>query len=332
MQKTITLFTGENQYTITQEITRRYTSFLAKYPEASLHYYTPLNRNIEEIEQQIFWGGLFSSHKIIILNGIPLDSTPWNTLKVEEIEDIANDILNRSIPDGVVLILVSYKPDKRTKFFKAFPQENIKNFPLLDEREIKQFIKEKSDSLSLKFWNSEIDAFFNFIGGDQFRIESELNKLAWYKDFHPDFHFTPENMENFLFLTPEVNNFEFFDVLLESPEKAEKYLEHMQEEWSNWVMAMGFFHWGIKNDLLLIDAYEKGIKDQKILASELKMHPFVLKKTLTKIKSLLEKKSYIINFLQGLIRIESGIKKGMIWEDYFRLEIKKLLFANEKVK
>jgi hypothetical protein len=54
MQKTITLFTGENQYTITQEITRRYTSFLAKYPEASLHYYTPLNRNIEEIEQQIF--------------------------------------------------------------------------------------------------------------------------------------------------------------------------------------------------------------------------------------------------------------------------------------
>jgi hypothetical protein len=37
-------------------------------------------------------------------------------------------------------------------------------------------------------------------------------------------------MENFLFLTPEVNNFEFFDVLLESPEKAEKYLEHMQEE------------------------------------------------------------------------------------------------------
>ncbi|MBQ7074778.1 hypothetical protein IJM86_07205 [bacterium] len=47
--------------------------------------------------------------------------------------------------------MVSYKPDKRTKFFKAFPQENIKNFPLLDERELKQFIKEKSDSLSLNF-------------------------------------------------------------------------------------------------------------------------------------------------------------------------------------
>ena len=139
-------------------------------------------------------------------------------------------------------------------------------------------------------------------------------------------------MENFLFLTPEVNNFEFFDALLDSPEKAIKYIEHMQEEGNNWVMTMGFFHWGIKNDLLLIDAYEKGIKDQKILASELKIHPFVLKKTLTKIKSLLEKKTYIINFLHGLIRIESGIKKGIITEEYFRLEIKKLLFAKEKIK
>ncbi|MBQ7074777.1 hypothetical protein IJM86_07200 [bacterium] len=159
-----------------------------------------------------------------------------------------------------------------------------------------------------------------------------MYKLAWYKNIHPDFHFTSANMENFLFLTPEVNNFEFFDALLDSPEKAIKYIEHMQEEGNNWVMTMGFFHWGIKNDLLLIDAYEKGIKDQKILASELKIHPFVLKKTLTKIKSLLEKKTYIINFLHGLIRIESGIKKGIITEEYFRLEIKKLLFAKEKIK
>ena len=264
---------------------------------------------------------------MVILSGMPIDSTSWNTLKVDDIEPLTKDIFTRGIPDGVILILISYKPDKRTKFFKDFPKENMKEFPLLDERGIKSFIKEKSDSLWVKLWNPEIEALSEYIGSDQFRIESELDKLSEYQKVHPEMQYTVQNLKEFLYLTPEQNNFDFFDIMLEDQKKAYKYLENMQSEWANRAQMIGFFHRGIKNFILLADAYEKGVKDSKILASELKIHPFVLKKNLSKMKTLLEKKSYITNFLHGLISIESDIKKGKLSEENFWLRIKQLLFV-----
>lgn len=328
MQPTIQLFTWENEYALHQEILKRYTGFRAKHQDGGFYYYTPLNWDQDEIEQVIYWWWLFASFNLIILNGAPLDTTPWNVLKVDQFEHLATMILERGVPQGSIVVFVSYKPDKRTRFFKAFPKENIKTFDVLESIALKNFIQKKAHDYGLSFGNTEIEILLKFVGINQFRLEWELEKLAFYSRQNPNIKFTEEIVQNIVYSTPEMNNFDFFDYLISDQKKAYQYLLHMQEEWSNFMLSLGFFYWGIKNYILLIDAYSKGIKDAKLLASALKMHPFVLKKNLGKIKTLLEKKSYIHHFFKELVRLESDIKSGITKEQDFRIRIKQIFFSH----
>jgi DNA polymerase III delta subunit len=47
-----------------------------------------------------------------------LDTEKSNTIKAEEIEKLAEDIMSYSLSKEVLLICVSYKPDKRGRFYK----------------------------------------------------------------------------------------------------------------------------------------------------------------------------------------------------------------------
>jgi DNA polymerase III delta subunit len=65
--------------------------------------------------------------------------------------------MNYSLPGEVLLICVSYKPDKRGRFYKRFDkldkdnsyQKLIKTFAPLSERELPDFVKESSKDLNL---------------------------------------------------------------------------------------------------------------------------------------------------------------------------------------
>jgi DNA polymerase III delta subunit len=49
--------------------------------------------------------------------------------------------MNYPLPSEVLLICVSYKPDKRGRFYKRFDSNaTIKSFPLLNERELPAFV------------------------------------------------------------------------------------------------------------------------------------------------------------------------------------------------
>jgi DNA polymerase III delta subunit len=74
-----------------------------------------------------------------------------------KIEKLTDDIMNYSLPSEVVLVCVSYKPDKRGRFYKRFDkldkdnpsQKLIKTFAPLSERELSDFVKENSKDLNL---------------------------------------------------------------------------------------------------------------------------------------------------------------------------------------
>jgi DNA polymerase III delta subunit len=94
---------------------------------------------------------------LVILYGIPLDTEKSNAIKAEEIEKLAEDIMSYSLPSEVLLICVSYKPDKRGRFYKRFDkldkdnpsQKLIKTFVPLSERELPDFVRESSKDLNL---------------------------------------------------------------------------------------------------------------------------------------------------------------------------------------
>ena len=92
-------------------------------------------------------------------------------MKVDQFEHLATMILERGVPQGSIVVFVSYKPDKRTRFFKAFPKENIKTFDVLESIALKNFIQKKAHDYGLSFGNTEIEILLKFVGINQFRLE-----------------------------------------------------------------------------------------------------------------------------------------------------------------
>jgi len=58
----------------------------------------------------------------------------------------------------------------------------------------------------------------------------------------------------------------------------------------------------------IIDLVERGIKDNKILAEKLKLHPFVIAKNMKSIDKLITKKDKIIEMFNLLINLDYNIK------------------------
>jgi DNA polymerase III delta subunit len=131
--------------------------FAEKNGKDSIFSFNRENRDFGQIKQTIFSGGFFITNKLVILYGVPLDTEKSNTIKADEIEKLAEDIMNYQLPSEVLLICVSYKPDKRGRFYKRFDkldkenpfQKLIKTFSPLSERELPDFVKENSKDLNL---------------------------------------------------------------------------------------------------------------------------------------------------------------------------------------
>jgi DNA polymerase III delta subunit len=93
----------------------------------------------------------------VILYGVPLDTEKSNAIKAEEIEKIAEDLMNYSLPNEVLLVCVSYKPDKRGRFYKWFDnldkenpsQKIIKSFSSLKDYELLNFVSQEAKDLNL---------------------------------------------------------------------------------------------------------------------------------------------------------------------------------------
>jgi DNA polymerase III delta subunit len=131
--------------------------FAEKNGKDSIFSFNRENRDYGQIKQTIFSGGFFVTNKLIILYGIPLDTEKSNAIKTDEIEKLAEDIMNYPLPSEVLLICVSYKPDKRGRFYKRFDkldkdnpsQKIIKSLAPLKDYELSNFVVQESKDLNL---------------------------------------------------------------------------------------------------------------------------------------------------------------------------------------
>ena len=81
-----------------------------------------------------------------------------------ETEKLVDDIMGLNIPSGVLIVCVSYKPDKRNRFYKWIDKLNkenpsekiIKSFDVLSRRELFDFVTQESSDLNL---NSDVVEF-----------------------------------------------------------------------------------------------------------------------------------------------------------------------------
>ena len=324
--KKIYLFTWENTYTLTKELKRWKDWFAEKNGSESVFVFNRENWDYGQIKQIIFSGGFFVTNKLVILEWIPLDTEKSNAIKADEIEKVAEDIMNYPLPGEVLLIFVSYKPDKRSRFYKRFDSNaTVKSFPLLNERELPSFVSQEWKDLN--FSSAVVDALIKKVWNDQFRLASEVDKLRYRKQYYSK-EITPEVVDQVCFWMIDEDVFKLLELAIIKPEMAVKSIKSMQESWIDWNVLNGSFAWGLRNYLFVLDYAEHWITDSKQIAGELKQNPWVITNIVKKLPQLKEKKNLIKDLFKSIVDIDYDIKSGNAQPETYFFTIKKVLLQN----
>lgn len=291
------------------------------------------NWDYGQIKQTIFSGGFFVTNKLIILYGVPLDTEKSNAIKADEIERLAEDIMNYSLPSEVLLICVSYKPDKRGRFYKRFDklhkdnpaQKTIKTFAPLSERELPDFVKENSKDLNLD--SKVIQALIHKVWNDQFRLESEIDKLRYRKKYYNE-EITTKVVDDVCFGMIDEDIFQLLDLALTDTKSAVKFIQWLQDDWLDRNAVNGSFAWWLRNYLFVLDYADYWITDSKQIASELKQNPWAIMNITKKLSLLKEKRNLIQNLFKSIVDIDYDIKSGNAQPESYFFTIKKVLLQN----
>jgi len=331
--KKIFLFTWENTYTLNKELKRWKDMFAEKNGKDSIFSFNRENWDYGQIKQTIFSGGFFVTNKLIILYGIPLDTEKSNAIKAEEIEKLAEDIVNYPLPSEVLLICVSYKPDKRGRFYKRFDkldkdnpsQKILKSFAPLKDYELSKFVSEESKDLNLD--SKVIETLIHKVWNDQFRLESEIDKLRYRKKYYND-EITPKVVDEVCFGMIEEDIFQLLDLALTDTKSAVQFIQWLQDDGLDWNAVNGSFAWWLRNYLFVLDYADHWITDSKQIASELKQNPWAIMNITKKLSFLKEKRNLIQNLFKSIVDIDYDIKNGNAQPESYFFTIKKVILQN----
>ncbi len=291
------------------------------------------NRDYGQIKQTIFSWGFFVTKKLIILYGIPLDTEKSNAIKVDEIEKLAEDIMNYSLPNEVFLICVSYKPDKRGRFYKWIDKLNkdnpsqkiVKSFVPLKDYELINFVAQESKDLNLD--SKVIATLIHKVWNDQFRLESEIDKLRYWKKYYKE-EITSKVVDEVCFWMIEEDVFKLLDLALTDPKSAIKFVQWLQDDWLDWNAVNASFAWGLRNYLFVLDYADHWITDSKQIASELKQNPWSIMNITKKLNVLKKKRNLIQTLFKSIVDIEYDVKSGNAQPETYYFTIKKVLLQN----
>ena len=307
--------------------------FVEKNWADSIFSFNRENWNYGQIKQTIFSGWFFVTNKLVILYGIPLDTEKSNAIKVEEIEKLAEDIMSYSLPQEVLLICVSYKPDKRGRFYKRFDkldkdnpsQKIIKSFAPLKDYELSNFVSQEAKDLNLD--SKVVEALIHKVWNDQFRLEFEVDKLRYWKKYYWE-EITTNVVDDVCFGMIEEDIFQLLDLALTKPESAVKFVQSLQDDGLDRNAVNGSFARWLRNYLLVLDYADHWITDSKQIASELKQNPWAIMNITKKLSLLKEKRNLIKILFKSIVDIDYDIKNGNAQPESYFFTIKKVLLQN----
>lgn len=320
------LFTGDESYLLQQELSKRKAAFITKYGDQALYEFKDDNMDKHMIRDVLLGGGMFSAKKLIIIHNVPKDTDESRKTAAAQqtaVEEIVTK--NRThIPEDHVVILVCYKPDKRTKGRKFFEQNaEVKSFSAYNEKQRDEFAATQLWTL-LSSWQRQF--FLQLVWNNLRNIVHEAQKLTTYALFHKRTQLTDEEVRLIVFAQGEINGFIILDTLFTNPKATIEYLTNLQQQGEDMFQILGMLYRGTKLVLQIIDCYEHGIKQGKEIAATLKAHPFAVAKQLKYISTLLDKQGAISSFYKQLLALDEAIKTGKLPAEWFWLHLKCLLY------
>lgn len=327
MLANVYLFTGQEKYLLDKEILRRKENFLLKYWPDSVFQFGLDNLDIAQIKQAIYSSGLFTTKKLILVNGLPLDTTTkLGEETTHQLTLFTEDFVKAEgkIPEDSLLVFISTNPDKRFKLYKFLTKHaTVKEFAQMKWSQLESFVKNELQNFIISL--ATIHYFLTKVGPDLYRIWFECDKLKTRASLKQKNNIDEEMIDYIVFGQVETDSFSFLKTLFTDKKQAIQVLEKIQWWWADRNQFIGMLYRAMKFYIFMLDLHHSGVKDSRTIASLLKMNPWQVKNEYAKINLLQTNKNYIESFYTSLIELDASIKMWKVPDTYFWLGIKNMI-------
>lgn len=305
----ILFFTWEERYLIDKKIEKWKKVFKQKYQSSNIYIFWEWNFNLDNIKQALLWWWLFDDKKFIIIKWAPKDSyTKINTSNLDSLNNFLQKNIENINKENVV-VFISYKPDKRTKFYKFLSKNSdVKEHKLFNEKKLLEYIEKT-------FWvNNDLAKYIlEKIGNNLFNIHNELEKILKIND-----KITKELIDKYVNISIEQDSFWLLDNLQNQKKFIEK-LNNLQQNKEDFFKILWLLYWNLRNIILVLEQKQAWLSSKEI-ASKIGAHPFVVWKILKNYNN----SSNFKKLFSNLIDIDYSIKNWKIDSSLWYLYLKKV--------
>jgi len=231
--------------------------------------------NIGEIIMNISSGGLFTSKKLAIIKNILAG-------KKESSDDIFEKFLkNEAKKEKSDLILIfweSGKTKRSSKLYKLLKKiAKCQEFELLEGAKLKNWVIGEFKKSDITINSAAVEKLVVFVGNDLNLLSREIEKLATYKSKG---EITGGDIDLLVKSKIDTDIFKTVDALARGDKKtALKLLHDHLEDGEDPFYLLSMYFYQFRNLVKVKPLAEKNISPHEI-ASKLKMHPFVARKSL----------------------------------------------------
>jgi DNA polymerase-3 subunit delta len=162
----IHFYYGENDLGLKRQTELLTDKFSKKYGPENIIKIDAGSADSQNILSEIVNIGLFAMNRLVILN---------SAFENKELLKNLPDILGR-VPEETELVIVSAKPDKRSKLFKILIKNHrSKEFPKI--KNLEEFVRLEAENSRVEIKPNAVRELIVFCGGDTWRIVQEIAKF-----------------------------------------------------------------------------------------------------------------------------------------------------------
>lgn len=256
----ISLLTGDNHYAAAQQV-RQLVAAADEGTEVIRLNGDDLSA--DDLTQQLSGISLFSSRRLVIIKSLAGNKPAWERL---------DDLLD-AVDDDLHLVLVEPTADKRTRSYKHLQKlAKITDFSQPNEAQLVSWLQASAREQGTNIEPEAARFMVHYVGADQARLSSELDKLVLVAS-----SITRADIEQYCEPTPQASAFEVVEAGLggQRDKLSQELAVLMRSE-----DPYRFFGLLSSQVGVLAACSAAGQRSQQQIASDCKIHPFVVQKSL----------------------------------------------------
>jgi len=264
---------------------------------------------LKEIGEKINTGSLFVKKRLVVIENI------FKNKKTKIFSELVDYLKKFSAGEDNIIIFIDEEASGKNKVLKVDAkklftflnkQKYVQEFPLLSNIQLLSFIKKELSSYQKEMGASAAASLINLANGDLWIIASELKKLAFYSSAKI---ITEADVKELCVGAVNEDIFALTDAL--SAKNRTLALRLLEEQYAaglsdEYLIAMLIRQFKI---LLQIRTGLDNNLSQPEMTSQLKLHPYVIKKGLFQAKNFTTEN--LKNYLNQLIRLDFSNKNGL---------------------